>query len=208
MIGIIDYGMGNLGSVSNALSHGGHVAEVVSDPAQLSRYARLILPGVGSFAQAMGNLESRGWRPALHASVAEGRPLLGICLGMQLLFDHGEEHGDTAGLGLIPGRVRLMQPEAPHRLPHVGWNSLIYARRHPLFTGVKEHVDVYFVHSYHCVPQDEADIVARCSHGGLWVASVARGCVAGMQYHPEKSQPAGLRMLDNFAEWAGGEGAC
>ena len=205
MIGIIDYGMGNLGSVSNALDHEGLLAEVFKDPAQIARYDRLILPGVGSFAHAMANLNAGGWPAALHASVAENRPLLGVCLGMQLLFDRGAEHGDTAGLGLIPGKVRLMQPSAGHRLPHVGWNSLIYSRRHPLFAGVKEHLDVYFVHSYHCIPDDPADVIARCEHGGEWVASVARGCVAGMQYHPEKSQPAGLRMLYNFVEWAGGE---
>jgi len=203
MIGIIDYGMGNLGSVSNALEHLGHASEVLTDPAQVDRYERLILPGVGSFARAMGNIESRGWRPAIDASVKGNRPLLGICLGMQLLFDRGEEHGDTKGLGLIPGDVLLMQPPKDFRLPHVGWNSLIYARRHALFAGVKEHVDVYFVHSYHCATRDDADVIARFDHGGQFVATVARGCVAGMQYHPEKSQPAGLRMLDNFATWEG-----
>ncbi len=203
MIGIVDYGMGNLGSVANALEHLSHPAEIVTNPAELGRYDRLILPGVGSFAKAMGNIEERGWRHALIDSAAQQRPLLGICLGMQLLFDRGEEHGDTAGLGLIPGRVKLMQPASSFRLPHVGWNSLVYARKHPLLAGVKEHVDVYFVHSYHCVVTEDADVIARCDHGGEFVASVARGCVAGMQYHPEKSQPAGLRMLENFVGWDG-----
>ncbi len=203
MIGIIDYGMGNLGSVANALEHLSHPAEVTSDPASLEKYDRLILPGVGSFAKAMANLSERGWPAALKASVGAGRPLLGICLGMQLLFDRGEEHGDTEGLGLIPGAVKLMQPGGDLVLPHVGWNSLVYARKHPLFAGVKEQVDVYFVHSFHCIVADAADVVARCDYGGLFVAGVARGPVAGMQYHPEKSQPAGLKMLENFVGWDG-----
>ena len=201
MIGIIDYGMGNLASVQNALTHLGCEAKVLSTPADIGRYERLILPGVGSFAKAMRNLHAHSWPEALRASAVDGRPLLGICLGMQLLFDYGEEHGHTQGLGLIPGHVSLMSPAPPHRLPHVGWNNLLFTRQHAFFRGVKEHVDVYFVHSYHCVPVDEKVVLARCSHGGDWVASVERGCVAGMQFHPEKSQPAGLRILKNFTQW-------
>lgn len=203
-IGIIDYGMGNLASVRNALEQLGHASQIESSPQAALQHPRLILPGVGSFAQAMQNLDQRGWTPALREYAASGRPLLGICLGMQLLFEHGEEHGDTAGLALIPGVVRLMQPASPHRIPHVGWNSLLHARRHPLFAGVKDHVDFYFVHSFHCIPAEPGDVLARCDHGGEFVASVARGNVAGMQFHPEKSQPMGLRILDNFAQWEPG----
>lgn len=215
MIGIIDYGMGNLASVRNALEQIGYDAIVVAEPQAAVSYERLILPGVGAFAQAMQSIEATGWAGALREFAASGKPLLGICLGMQLLFERGYEHsqafgeqydetqGGTAGLGLIPGQVLRMRPEPPHRLPHVGWNSLLHARKHPLFAGVKDHVDVYFVHSYACQPSDEADVIARCEHGGQFVASVARGNVAGMQFHPEKSQPMGLRLLENFVQWDG-----
>ncbi len=203
MIGIINYGICNLASVNNALTRLGIDSEVSSDRSDASKFDRLILPGVGSFARAMDHLVSSGWADAIHAHVAAGKPLLGICLGMQLLFEEGEEHGHTKGLGIIPGEVRLMTPAEPHRLPHVGWNTLDFASAHPLFARVKNHVDVYFVHSYHCVPREQGDVVARCSHGGDWVASVARGCVAGVQFHPEKSQPAGLQILDNFSCWNG-----
>ncbi|MDQ8021291.1 MAG: imidazole glycerol phosphate synthase subunit HisH [Moraxellaceae bacterium] len=205
MIGIVDYGMGNLGSVRNAFEHLGHAARIFDDPQEAAGFERILLPGVGSFAQAMRNLDERGWSPVLREVAASGKPMLGICLGMQLLFDRGEEHGDTAGLGLVPGKVIRMQPTPPNRLPHVGWNTLDHARRHPLHAGVKDHVDFYFVHSYHCVPDDEADVLARVDHGGRVVASVARANVAGMQFHPEKSQAVGLKLLENFAGWDGGD---
>ena len=204
MIGIIDYGAGNLASVRNALDQLGYEGTALPDPARLSDFERVILPGVGSFRLAMEALERGGWIPAAREFVATGRPFLGVCLGMQLLFDEGEEHGPTAGLGLIPGRVVLMTPAPPLRVPHVGWNSLIPARSHPLLAGVKSHVDLYFVHSYHCVPAQESDVVARCDYGGEFVAVVARRNVVGMQFHPEKSQPSGLKILENFATWDGG----
>ena len=203
MIGIVDYGAGNLASVKNALGQLGHDAAVFDRAADTAGFDRIILPGVGSFRQAMQALDDRGWTFALRGFAASGRPLLGVCLGMQLLFDEGDEHGLTRGLGLVPGRVLLMTPAAPHRVPHVGWNNLIPARRHPLLQGLKPHVDLYFVHSYHADAADAADVIARCDHGGEFVAAVARGNVAGMQFHPEKSQPSGLRILDNFAAWNG-----
>ena len=203
MIGIVNYGINNLTSVKNALLRLGVEAEIVSDATHVPTFDRLILPGVGSFAKAMEQLNAGGWVDAIHTHVGGDKPVLGICLGMQLLFEQGEEHGVNRGLGLIPGTVRLMNPALPHRVPHVGWNTLDYTRSHPLFARVKDHVDVYFVHSYHCIPTDESDVVARCNHGGDWVASVARRCVAGMQFHPEKSQPAGLQILDNFSRWNG-----
>ena len=203
MIGIIDYGAGNLTSVRNALDQLGYEAQVFDRPEHADRFGHLILPGVGSFRRAMEALDGRDWPQALREYTAAGRPLLGICLGMQLLLEEGEEHGPTKGLGLVPGKVVLMTPQAPHRVPHVGWNQLIHVREQPLFEGVKHHVDLYFVHSYHCVVEDPADVVARCDYGGEFVASVARGMVAGMQFHPEKSQPVGLRILENFANWDG-----
>ena len=203
MIGIVDYGAGNLASVRNALDQIGAEPRIVDRPWDADACERLILPGVGSFPLAMETLNGSGWAEALHAYAASGRPMLGICLGMQLLFSEGEEQGSTDGLGLVPGRVVRMTPEAPHRLPHVGWNNLIHVRTHPLFEGVKHHVDLYFVHSYHCVPNDPDDVIARCDHGGEFVSSVGRGNVAGMQFHPEKSQPVGSRILKNFAAWDG-----
>lgn len=205
MIGVIDYGMGNLGSVLNALSHLGHDATIVSTPGALLDVDHMILPGVGAFGEAMANLRSQGWDSALRERVDAGVPLLGICLGMQLLFSKGHEHGEHAGLDLIPGRVPRFDLAQEFRVPHVGWNSLTYARKHPVFQGVKAQVDVYFVHSYHCVPDNAEDVVAHSDHGGLFVAAVARRNVVGMQYHPEKSQPGGLRMLDNFAQWDGSD---
>jgi len=201
MIGIVDCGIGNIASVENALIRLGCDAERLTEPGKMHTYDRLVLPGVGSFQYAMGSMQDAGWVDAIHVYAASGRPVLGICLGMQLLFSRGLEHGDTAGLGLIPGEVRVLEPEPPCKLPHVGWNTVSLVREHPLFRRVRSHVDFYFVHSYQCVPRDEADIIARCDYGGSFVASVVRGNIAGMQFHPEKSQPAGLKILENFADW-------
>lgn len=203
MIGIIDYGAGNLASVKNAFEHLGHEAGLCSDAQRLGDYTHVILPGVGSFRAAMDALRERGWVEAIRDYAASAKPLLGICLGMQLLFERGEEHGPSEGLGLIPGEVLRFLPAAPLKVPHVGWNSLSGVTRHPLMAGVKPNVDVYFVHSYHCVPRELGDAIALCDFGGEFVAAVARANVAGMQYHPEKSQPAGIRMLENFADWDG-----
>ncbi len=205
MTGVIDYGVGNLASVRHALERVGAPVEVFRDPECAGRFDRLILPGVGSFQRAMQSLAERGWPDHLRAHVAAGRPLLGICLGMQLLFDQGTEHGVTPGLGLINGTVERLEPTAPNKVPHVGWNGLHHVRSHPLFKGVKPGVDFYFVHSYHCVPTDPRDVVATCDYGGAFVACAAHGSAIGMQYHPEKSQPIGMRILENFAGW---DGAC
>lgn len=202
MIGIIDYGAGNLASVQNALEYLGHETSVCSDPAALQSFDRIILPGVGSFRAAMECLDSQGWSEQIREFVVSGRPFLGICLGMQLLFDIGEEHGPRHGLGLIPGRVKALKPGRDFRVPHVGWNSLEAIVPHPLMLGIRQHVDFYFVHSFQCVPNDQSAVLATCDYGGEFVAVVARGNVAGVQFHPEKSQPSGLRMLDNFVEWS------
>jgi glutamine amidotransferase len=205
MIGIVDYGMGNLGSVANALAHLGVDADVLDRPERLRGHDHLIVPGVGSFRTAMRSLDTLGWSDALRREAARGIPVLGICLGMQLIFDVGEEHGTTAGLGLIPGRVVPLTPVAPCRVPHVGWNGLSYSRRHPIFRGVKQHVDFYFVHSFKCVPTLEDTVLARCDYGGEFVAAVGQRNVVGVQFHPEKSQDAGLKLLEQFTEW---DGAC
>lgn len=201
MIGIVDYGMGNLASVRNAFDHLGYEALICGEPKDLGKTDRLILPGVGSFRAAMQSLSGRGWADALKSYVTSGRPLMGICLGMQLLFESGEEHGPTQGLGLLHGRVIRLDPAPPNKVPHMGWNNLTRMWSHPLLRGIKPGIDFYFVHSYQCVPTDATDVVAYCDFGGEFVAAVATGNIAGMQFHPEKSQPAGMRILGNFAEW-------
>lgn len=201
MIGIVDYGVGNLASVRNALEHLGHQAQVCDAPERIVQFERLILPGVGSFRSAMAMLVAAGWVDALKHFAASGRPVLGICLGMQLLFDIGDENGPTTGLGLIPGTVVRLSPSAPNKVPHVGWNNLTRIAPHPLLLGVKSEVDFYFVHSYHCIAKDPNSVIAICNFGGDFVASAAIRNVAGVQFHPEKSQPAGMRILENFSEW-------
>lgn len=203
MICLVNYGAGNLASVVNAFDRLGHPVAIVERPEDVVNHDRLILPGVGSFRRAMQNLEARGWPDCLREFAGSGRPMLGICLGMQLLFDEGEEHGLTKGLGLIPGRVVPLEPAEPNRVPHVGWNNLIDMRNHKLFEGVKSSVDYYFVHSYHCAASEPDSVLARTDYGGPFVSAVARGNVVGTQFHPEKSQPAGLKLLENFAEWDG-----
>jgi imidazole glycerol-phosphate synthase subunit HisH len=205
MIGIVDYGAGNIASVQHAFARLGEGAEPCSDPARIQTYDKLVLPGVGSFRVAMESLVESGWHEALRDYVEDGRPLLGICLGMQLLLDLGLEDGRTPGLGLIAGTVERLAPADGLKVPHVGWNALRHERAHPVLAGVQPPVDFYFVHSFHCAVSDPEDVLARCDYGGEFVAGVARGNVVGLQFHPEKSQPRGLRVLQNFAEW---DGAC
>ena len=202
MIGIVDYGAGNLASIENALGHLGHESSVCTDPVALQEFDRIILPGVGSFRVAMEILDAQGWSAHIRELVKAGKPLLGICLGMQLLFEMGEEHGICEGLGLITGRVTKLNPEGGLKIPHVGWNNLATIVPHPLLSGIKQQVDFYFVHSFHCVPDEHSAVLATCNYGGEFIAVVAKGNVAGTQFHPEKSQPSGLRLLDNFINWS------
>jgi glutamine amidotransferase len=201
MIGIIDYGVGNLASVKNAYFRLGYECRTLKNPSEIDLFDRIVLPGVGSFKSAMNVLINDGWVEQIEMFVTTNRPLLGICLGMQLLFDSSEEKGLTLGLGLIPGKVILLAPGENLRIPHVGWNSLIAKKEHKLLNGVDPSVDVYFVHSYHCIPASCEDIIAKCDYGVPFVAAVARKNIFGVQFHPEKSQPSGLRILDNFAQW-------
>lgn len=202
MIGIIDYGAGNLASVRNSLEHLGYASSICRDPAALQEFDRIILPGVGSFRLAMEYLDNQGWSAQLRSFVATGKPLLGICLGMHLLFDSGEEHGHCEGLGLIAGRVIELTPGNGLNVPHVGWNNLVSTAQHPLLRRLNQNVDFYYVHSFHCVPVDHSTILGTCDYGGEFVAAVARGNVVGTQFHPEKSQPGGLHLLRNFADWS------
>ncbi|MGN7472281.1 imidazole glycerol phosphate synthase subunit HisH [Brevibacillus sp. SAFN-007a] len=196
MIGIIDYGMGNLYSLSKALERLGYSYEFVSAPERLQEYSGLILPGVGAFGDAIANIRGMGLDRAIHAYAASGRPILGICLGMQLLFDKSEEHGENTGLGLIRGEA--VRFSGDYKVPHMGWNQLRLQQEHPLLEGVREGEYVYFVHSYHvrCKPDV---LLATSDYYQEVTAIVGRGHVYGMQFHPEKSGETGMRLLRNFA---------
>lgn len=195
MIAIVDYGIGNLGSAAKAFRHVGATAVLSGDPEVLRQADTLVLPGDGAFGAAMDELRRRDLVPVLREAVAQGRTLLGICVGMQLLFDHSEEHGSHRGLGLLPGRVRRFKGDLP--VPHMGWNRLRRRRAHALLDGLEEGAYVYFVHSYYC--EATPDVVVASSDYGLdFAAVVGQGNVVGVQFHPEKSQGVGLRMIDNF----------
>lgn len=201
MIGIIDYGMGNLSSVANALDYLNVSNHLLEFPDQMVDCEQIILPGVGAFGRAMENLQAGGWVPALNAWAEDGRPLLGICLGMQLLVDESTEFGLTKGLGLIPGRVDLMKPDGLV-VPHMGWNSLSVLQPHPLLAGAVDGDDVYFVHSF--ALQDNRDCwLATADYGGEVPAVIGKGSVVGAQFHPEKSLAPGLAILKAFSEWDG-----
>lgn len=195
-IGVIDYGMGNLGSVVKALAWLGYPAEIVADPDRVAGFDRLILPGVGAMAFAMENLRRSGLDQATLAFLRSGRPFLGICLGMQLLFERSEE-GDAAGLGFLPGTVRRFEPKPGIKIPHMGWNQVEDSHE----SLIPEGASFYFVHSYYACPADPRLVAASCDHGGRFVAAVRQGPVLLTQFHPEKSGDTGLRLLD---AWAGG----
>lgn len=197
MIAIVDYGVGNLRSVERACLQVGAEARVVASPQELAAARGIILPGVGAFGDGMARLRAAGWVPVLAEWAAAGRPLLGICLGMQLLFEESEEMGRYAGLGLLPGRV--LRFGSGVKVPHVGWNQVRPLREHPLLAGVPAGAYAYFVHSYCVVPAEPTDVLAVTDYGGPFASVVGRGRVLGLQFHPEKSQEVGLRMLANFA---------
>jgi imidazole glycerol-phosphate synthase subunit HisH len=195
VIAIVDYGLGNLGSAIKAFRHVGAQAELVADPAALRRADALVLPGDGAFGATMAEIDARGLAPVLHEAVERGTPLLGICIGMQVLFEESEERGRHPGLGILPGRVRLLETGLP--VPHMGWNTLRWKEPHPLVDGLRPGDYVYFVHSYFCEAAS-ALTVATTDYGRDFPAIVGRANVLGVQFHPEKSQAVGLRMVLNF----------
>ncbi len=208
MIAIIDYGMGNLRSVQKAFERVGFEALVTSDPRQVLQADRVVLPGVGAFRDCIRNLEQGGFVEPILTVIAEGRPFLGICLGLQLLFNESEEFGLHKGLGVIPGRVVRFPDgmiEAGEKLPvpHMGWNQISLRGDPPLFSGVADQSNVYFVHSYYVKPDDPAMVAATCSYGLEFCAAIRRDNLVATQFHPEKSQAVGLTMLKNFAEMKG-----
>ncbi|WP_058301031.1 imidazole glycerol phosphate synthase subunit HisH [Gorillibacterium timonense] len=195
MIAIVDYGMGNLHSVTKAVERLGAEALVTADEEEILGASGAILPGVGAFGDAMAELDRSGLDEVVRRYAASGKPLLGICLGMQLLFSRSEEHGNHAGLDLLPGEV--VRFEGSYKVPHMGWNKLSFLRESPLTAGVEEG-HVYFVHSYHARPEIKNDLIAVTDYHQPVTAIVGRDNVYGMQFHPEKSGAVGLQLLGNF----------
>jgi imidazole glycerol-phosphate synthase subunit HisH len=209
MIAIIDYGMGNLRSVQKAFERVGAQAEIVTTAEQIRRAERVVLPGVGAFRDAIAHLREQGLVDPVIEAARSGRPFLGICLGMQLLFDLSYEDGEHRGLGIVPGRVVRFRfaagsaQEQKLKIPHMGWNQLTWDTACPLLEGLARGTYFYFVHSYHVAPSDPAIARAQCSYGYDFTAMIWRNNLFAAQFHPEKSQEAGLTMLQNFAALPG-----
>jgi imidazole glycerol-phosphate synthase subunit HisH len=200
-IAIIDYDMANLRSVQKAFEMVGSTATIISRPEEIARFDKIVLPGVGAFKDAIATLRSRNLAEAIVRHIESGRPFLGICLGLQLLFDVGFEDGEHAGLGVIRGQcVRFdVDTRLGLKVPHMGWNQLTVKNPSPLFAGLEKNCSVYFVHGYHVVPTDAAVIATTTDYGGEFVSSIRRDNVMATQFHPEKSQKVGLKILENFA---------
>ncbi len=205
-VAVVDYGAGNLRSVAKALERSGLQATVCGDPAGLAAADAVVLPGVGAFADAMESLRGKGLDDAVREGILAGRPYLGLCLGLQLLFEASEEHGENRGLALLDGRVRRFpetdQDGAALRVPHIGWNEVRFQGEHPMLEGLPQEDVYYFVHSYHAVPASAGDVVGLTDYGGRdFAAAAARESAFAVQFHPEKSQSSGRRLLDAFARW-------
>lgn len=202
-IGVVDYGMGNLRSVGKALESLGFRTVVSGKAAELAPCRGIVLPGVGAFRDCMLNLGRQGLLPFLSDVLAEGRPFLGICLGLQVLFAESEEFGRHAGIGFFPGKVvrfpgSMRAGGAPLKVPHMGWNRVDVAMRHPALRGIPNGSYFYFVHSYYVVPDDPGVVACRTSYGVDFASAVGKGNLLAVQFHPEKSQAAGLAVLSNF----------
>ena len=197
---IIDYGMGNLLSVQRAFEKCGSDAVIIDNPLELRDAERIVLPGVGAFPDAMDNLRKNGWIEELNRAVLEKEtPILGICLGMQLLADKGYEVRECDGLGYIPGEIiRFTQTQEKERIPHVGWNEILKREEAPLFDGIADGTNYYFVHSYHIRVANEKNIATVTPYCGEFVSSVIKDNIVGTQFHPEKSQKAGFKLIKNF----------
>jgi glutamine amidotransferase len=207
MIGLINYGMGNLHSVAKALEKAGGAVELVSDAGALKNCERIVLPGVGAFRDCIGALKESGMDAALQEAIASGAPFLGICLGMQALMDISLEFGAYPGLGLIPGSVRRLpesHPERGFKIPHMGWNDVILSSQrppHPVLAPLAGQ-QAYYVHSYCCLPENPEHLLAACSYGDYPIAAaIGRDNIVATQFHPEKSQRAGLSLLQAFLQW-------
>jgi glutamine amidotransferase len=206
MLAIVDYGMANLRSVQKAFERLGHSADIISTPEQVRAAGHLVVPGVGAFCDAIAVLQKTGLADAIKDHAKAGKPMLGICLGLQLLADVGHEDGTHQGLGLISGEVHRFtvdQPPYSLKVPHMGWNALKFPAPEPtaLFQGLPKNPYVYFVHSYHLIPKDPKVIAARADYGQPFVAAITKDNIMATQFHPEKSQEVGAAILKNFAQY-------
>ncbi len=202
MIAVIDYKMGNLGSIMNAFEKVGAKAKLVRDPDKLFSYDRVQLPGVGAFPDAMEHLKSNGMNEAIKEFIKSGKPLLGTCLGMQLLFESSEEFGEYKGLGLIPGKVVHFNKSKfthPYKIPHMGWNELFVQKDSPIFDSLDKDFYLYFVHSYHTICDDRY-VIGKSNYGYEFVSAVQKDNIYGFQPHPEKSHNNGLKIVENFTK--------
>lgn len=202
MIAIIDYQMGNLRSVQKGFEKIGQEAQIVSDPQQLKAATKVVLPGVGAFGDAMQELTQRGFVDPLREWLEQDRPFLGICLGLQLLFDRSFEGGEHRGLGVLAGEVLRFDVPAPLKVPHMGWNELQLRKPAPILEGINSGDHLYFVHSYYVAPEDREVVAVEADYGGPFCAMVWRGQLFATQFHPEKSQQVGLQILENFSRLA------
>ena len=203
-IAVVDYGAGNLRSVAKALERSALAVELTSDAAALAHFDAIALPGVGAFADARASLRAKGLGDAVREAIAGGKPYLGLCLGLQVLFESSDEHGATPGLGVLRGRVERFPASPARRVPHIGWNQVHWQGAHPVVAMLPREDAYYFVHSYRAVGADPADVAGTTDYGGEFTSAVARGNVLAVQFHPEKSQAAGKRLLDAFAAWLRG----
>jgi glutamine amidotransferase len=199
MIKIVDYGMGNLRSVQKAFEKLGQDAIICDQAAQLGAADKLVLPGVGAFRDAIQELRAKEMVAPILDHIAAGKPFLGICLGLQLLFDVSYEDGEWPGLGVVPGKVVRFEDQPDLKIPHMGWNQLAIVGEPALFGAIPRDAHFYFVHSYHVVPNDRSVVIAESDHGGKFVAAIGRDNLWATQFHPEKSQTHGLQLLANFA---------
>jgi glutamine amidotransferase len=201
MIAIIDYGMGNLRSVSKAFEAVGHQAVVTRDVRVIGNASHVVLPGVGAFGDCMANIEQYGLVEPIRTAIQSGKPFLGICLGLQVLFSESEEFGPHKGLDIIQGAVRRFEGGQALKVPHMGWNQVHVQRACPLFDGVADGSDWYFVHSYFVDPSDKQLAATMTTYGIPFVSSVWKDNIVACQFHPEKSQTVGLRLIKNFGAW-------
>jgi glutamine amidotransferase len=200
MITIIDYGAGNLRSVVNAIGRLGHEAKVTTSPAEVLEAKAVILPGVGAAADTMANLRQQGLDEPIRQFVAEGKPFLGVCIGMQVLLSDTEEGGNHRCLGIVPGRVRKFAPGL--KVPHMGWNQLKQKNAHAIFEGIADGTNFYFVHSYYVEPEDRGLVAGETEYGLPFCSVIARDNLIATQFHPEKSGEVGLKIYDNFIRMA------
>jgi glutamine amidotransferase len=199
MIAIIDYEMGNLRSVQKGFERVGHAATITSDPAVLADAEKIVLPGVGAFRDAIAALRQRKLVEPIRGAIEAGKPFLGICLGLQLLFDKSYEDGEFEGLGVLAGEVVRFNVPPKYKVPHMGWNQLQFRQRPPIFEGIEEGAHFYFVHSYYVAPKSRSVIATETDYPQAFCSSIWRDRLFAVQFHPEKSQAAGLRLLKNFA---------